>query len=183
MSKKPSRKPNRNELVALAALQRRELGSICFEPYPSESPDFLLEQTIGIEVRRLDEQILVKDGSPAKADRLHAVPGLFKQIIKDFGQATRGPGWHLLLRYNQEADLKDKSCVRSIRKALVEFLENPEKRIVFRNRNLQIGAVARTIHFWSSSHAKMRTHFSTTIFCIRHFVRTSFDVLKRSPKK
>lgn len=135
------RKPRGNELVALAALQRREHESICFEPYPGESPDFLLEQSIGIEVQGLVEQILMADRSPADPQRLHAVSDAFRKMIEKFGKATRGPGWHLLLRYDQEADLKDKICIRAIRTSLDKFLENPEARTVFRHSNLQVDAV------------------------------------------
>jgi hypothetical protein len=100
-----------------------------YEPDGNVPPDFLVDNTIAVEVRRLNEYIVI-DGEGKGLEEL-AIP-LHKQIVKILGQidAQEAPGehtWYLSYRYkNKPPDAK--TIAKQLPEELLRFLRSSDER-------------------------------------------------------
>jgi hypothetical protein len=108
-------------------LAHRGYVDIVYEPDGNIPPDFLVDGTIAIEVRRLNKNYF--DGSDVKGLEEVAIP-LYKRInalVDSLGAPTEGESWFVAFRLRRPVK-PWKSLDPKLRQALEEFKATPTKQ-------------------------------------------------------
>lgn len=116
---------NQDEKIAEKYLKKYH-KNVIFEPDGNIPPDFLIEDCIGVEVRRLNQQYYLEDGK-AKGLREMAIPlqDRIEEVLSSYAVEIDGNNFWVGLRYERD---KGKLHVseRMIREAIDAFQKQNE---------------------------------------------------------
>jgi hypothetical protein len=112
---------DKTESIAKLHLSGRGYADIVYEPQPNQSPDFLVNGRIAVEVRRLNQNFEAEDGPVGLESAQIAIERMVYRLVSEIAPP---PGvcesWWVMLSY--ERPLRDWIHLRrSIRRALVDF--------------------------------------------------------------
>ena len=99
-------------------------GTVVYEPEPGKPPDFLIDNTIAVEVRRLNQNKIIGEGYEGLETAQQNLRRLITPILATLGPCESENSW--FVRYNFERPLPAGKTVRS---ALVEYLQRFRKDI------------------------------------------------------
>lgn len=106
---------------------------IIYEPVRNETPDFLVEGRIAVEVRRLNQNDMTTPGKLVGRDSLQIdLLQAMEEVLHSFGPPKQGNSWSVRYIFGrplpyQKPDLqRDLRCLKAAaKKQLTAFLENP----------------------------------------------------------
>jgi hypothetical protein len=118
-------------------LAHRGYANVIFEPDGNIPPDFLVEGTIAIEVRRLNQNHF--NGTDAEGLEEVAIPlrDRIKKLVSSLGAPTEDESWFVFFRFKRPVE-PWKSLGPKLRQALETFITAPVK---------QKGIIAKTQGF------------------------------------
>lgn len=117
---------DKTEQIAHAYLLARGYGSARFEPDGNTPPDFLVEERIAVEVRRLNQHEHTAAG-PKGIEGAHFVVGpLLRKLALELGPARDAESWFVSMHFARP--LPEWSVVRkSLKRTLLAFRDNPNR--------------------------------------------------------
>jgi hypothetical protein len=117
------------EKIALAHLSARGFQNVIYEPDGNVPPDFLVDDRIAVEVRRLNEH--TKDDTDPRGLEEVAIPrnAQFRRLLASFGAPTDGISW--FVSYSLRRPVRPwKELEPDLRVALETFLRDHDARRV-----------------------------------------------------
>src|SRR3990167_3153303 len=121
------RQMNQEEKTAEKYLVGLSRGVVKFEPDGNIPPDFSLASTIGIEVRRLNQNYF--DGNRAEGLEERSIPleQIFKRVLNSFDKKFNEHSYWVSIIYQRPLRDGGKTVAADMRKALESFLEGTRK--------------------------------------------------------
>lgn len=100
-------------------------GAVVFEPDGNIPPDFSLGETIGIEVRRLNQNHERPNGSKNGLEEF-SIPLLasLKKHLPLIGSSVQGESWLVSIDYQRPIGLSPKSLIAKIKSELTTFMHS-----------------------------------------------------------
>ncbi|MCC7701663.1 hypothetical protein IGS59_05380 [Janthinobacterium sp. GW460P] len=98
---------NRDELIASDFLNSLNVGIVESEPDGNVTPDFLIDKTIAVEVRRLNMNYVLSDDKMEGFEKI--VTGAWKRmdrILKTLGPSIAGESWNVVMQFRRPLDWK-----------------------------------------------------------------------------
>ena len=128
-----------SEQLVQQHLAHRSYKSIVYEPDGNVPPDFLVDGTIAIEVRRLNQNH--SDGVETKGLEEVAIP-LWKKIenlVKSLGSPIAGESWFVFFRFGRPME-SWKTLEPKIRNALQTFVQRSirDKGMILAENNFEV---------------------------------------------
>jgi hypothetical protein len=119
---------NRDEQLVDVYLKSLALGSVAFEPDGNIPPDFLIDDRIAVECRRLNQHYLV-DGRPRGLEE-DSIPLLqsIERLLGIFPPHRDGSSWFLLFRIRRPLS-HWRQLRPKLKAALEQFLAKPDEGI------------------------------------------------------
>lgn len=116
----------REERVAETYLKSLGIGEVVFEPNGNIPPDFLLNGTIAIEVRRLNQHSFRNGEVRGLEEASMPLFGLLPSALSEFDSSYEGRSYWVSVRFHRPVG---KSAVnkKAITKALTAFLKEPSQ--------------------------------------------------------
>ncbi len=110
-------------LVAYEFLVKLDAGTLAYEPDGNIPPDFALGDRIGVEVRRLN-QILMINGKHHGAEEI-SIPlwDAFTEVLSSFDEQFQGKSYWVGIVFNDSLGKPTKAAKREIRRALQAFID------------------------------------------------------------
>lgn len=134
---------NRDEAIAEAYLRMLDMGDVVYEPDGNVTPDFLVGGSIAVEVRRLNQHVMV-DGAPQGLEVAEA--GILKyvtRLLPTLGRPVSGRSWWVSFHFRRPLDWK--KLKKDIRKALTEVVLSDDRQTLRLRRNFEMD-VAPALH-------------------------------------
>jgi hypothetical protein len=141
-----------SEKLVDAHLRHRGFTSVVYEPDGNVPPDFLVNETVAIEVRRLNQNDFT--GTAAKGLEEVAIPLLerVKALLQSLGPPIAGESWFVHFTYKRPVE-DWKTLEHKLRSALQAFVAASTKgrQVIARGTNVELEVYCRT----SKPHADM----------------------------
>lgn len=105
---------------------RKEYGeNVIYEPYPNQTPDFQLNSTIAIEVRRLNQHFFGVEKAEGLEQVAYNTSKILNQILDQLNQKyqTKYPEKSFLVWFDYKRPFNFKMAKKEIKQALENFLE------------------------------------------------------------
>jgi hypothetical protein len=121
----------REERLAYRYLKSLGLGEVVYEPERNLPPDFLISETIAVEVRRLNQNEAIAEGGALRGLEETWIPFnmQFRKLLASFGQPPAGCSW--FVSYSLARPLPPWRELRSALKShLANFRDNPSNKKV-----------------------------------------------------
>lgn len=117
-----------SERLANQYLLALERGSVIFEPDGNTPPDFSLAGTIGVEVRRLNQNFEYSDGSMEGLEQL-AIPlwRYLEKALPSIGPSIDGESWFVGIDFRRPIDPR-KLLWAKIKKELIAFMTPNDRK-------------------------------------------------------
>lgn len=130
-----------SELTAKLFLEKH-FSKIEYEPIRGQAPDFLCNAEIAIEVRLLDQAVVVDGRSEGLMSGGIPLARTLQKIYSEFHQDDTSRQWFVHHTFSRPIPCK-KTVAASVRKCLNDFLNTPEKakETSFQIQNLKITVV------------------------------------------
>src|SRR5579864_4757122 len=106
-----------DEKLAFPYLVSLNLGVVIYEPEPGKPPDFLINNTIAVEVRRLNQNKITDQGYEGLETAQQNLSRLIPPILAALGPCESENSWFVL--YNFERPLP---AAKTVRSALFDYL-------------------------------------------------------------
>jgi hypothetical protein len=133
-------------------LRHRGYVDVVYEPDGNIPPDFLVDGTVAIEVRRLNQNHF--SGPDAKGLEEVAIPlwNKVKTLLVTMGPPTKGESWFVHFRFSRPVE-SWKTLEGKLRSALSAFAASPSqgRAIIANGQNFELEVFCRT----SKPHASM----------------------------
>lgn len=98
-------------------------GPVVFEPDGNVTPDFSLNDNIGIEVRRLNQNFQQADGSTKGFDKVvRPLEESMEELLLSFGESVNGESWYVHMEFCRPLGAL-KVLRKKIKTRLLEFKE------------------------------------------------------------
>jgi hypothetical protein len=120
------REMNREEQIAETYLKSIGFRDVVFEPDGNIPPDFSLNGTIAVEVRRLNQHFFTKDGARGLEEARIPLFKLLKSSLSEFDSLYKGHSYWVSVRFHRPIG-NSNSNKKAINKALINFLNRPYK--------------------------------------------------------
>jgi len=129
----------REEELAQRYLVSLRLGQVIYEPEPNLPPDFLIDGTVAVEVRRLNQNEITESGDRRGLEETHIPFTMrFKKLLSSLGPPRNGMSW--FVTYRIQRPLTPWEGLRPmVKECLLTFLENPLAEPIQVDDNLEIG--------------------------------------------
>lgn len=108
---------NRSEELAQLYLESLGLGPVVHEPDGQQTPDFVIDGRIAVEVRRLNQNHETSEGFEGLEGVTAALHRYVEKLLPTFGPAPDGRGWWVSYDYRRPLDGK------AVKQALPRVLE------------------------------------------------------------
>jgi hypothetical protein len=109
-----------DEKIAERFLKSLNQGLVEHEPNGNVTPDFLLNTKTGVEVRRLNQNYVLPDGSLEGYEKVAASGWkAMERILKEFGPSVDGESWYVF--FSVRSPVNWGQCTAYVRKWLAEF--------------------------------------------------------------
>jgi len=118
------REMNREEQIAEAYLKSLGLKNVVFEPDGNIPPDFSVDDTIAIEVRRLNQHYFTKDDVHGLEETRIPLFQLLESALREFDSQYKGCSYWVSIRFHRPVE-KGITNKKAIVKALTDFLQRP----------------------------------------------------------
>lgn len=115
---------NREEQIAETYLRSLGFMSVVYEPDGNIPPDFLLDDTIAVEVRRLNQHSLKEGQARGLEEARIPLFTLMESCLSKFDKMYDSRSYWVSVRFQRPVG-KSNSNKRTIVKALIDFLSNP----------------------------------------------------------
>jgi hypothetical protein len=118
---------DRTEKLVSEHLAHRGYKDVVYEPDGNIPPDFLVDGSIAIEVRRLNQNHF--DGQDAKGLEEVAIPlwNKIRSLVLSFGAPTCGESWFVYFRFTRPVE-HWKTLEPTLRNAIQGFVQSQDKR-------------------------------------------------------
>lgn len=134
-----------SEKLVQAHLRSRGFSDVEYEPDGNIPPDFLVNRSIAVEVRRLNQNDF--SGPARKGLEEVSIPlwRSVQQIVASFGPPTQGESWFVNFRFSRPVETL-KTLEPKLRSGLSAFALSPTKRrsIVAAGQNFELEVFCRT---------------------------------------
>lgn len=128
-----------------AHLKHRGFTDVAYEPDGNVPPDFLVNGTIAIEVRRLNQNHFGK--SEAKGLEEVAIPlwNKIKKLLASLGAPTRGDSWFVHFRFTRPVE-PWRTLEAKLRRALQDFIaaEEHSRRVIASAEGIELEVICKT---------------------------------------
>ena len=114
----------REEQTAETYLKSLDIGDVVFEPDGNIPPDFLLNGTIAIEVRRLNQHFFTHDIVRGLEETRMPLFGLLESSLREFDSLYEGRSYWVSVEFRRPVG-KSNANKKAIVKALTGFLNKP----------------------------------------------------------
>lgn len=116
-----------SERLAEQYLLSLKRGSVVYEPDGEKTPDFAFAGTIGVEVRRLNQNYEHPDGSmEGLEDRSISLWQKLKKLLPTIGPSIDGESWYVKIIFRRP--IAKKFPRRRIQKKLCEFMTSTDRK-------------------------------------------------------
>ncbi len=133
---------NLEEIIAEDYLKGLSLGQIIFEPDGNIPPDFNIGKTIGVEVRRLNQNYFGNSEPEGLEQLSFPLWDLLEKESSKFDTKYKGNSYWIFIEYNRPNNESGKDTAKSIKKNLNNFLlgggQTPADLIVNNNLTLSL---------------------------------------------
>jgi hypothetical protein len=124
---------NREENLVFHFLKTKyPSGNIIFEPYPNLPPDFSVNSSIGIEVRRLNQNSFTSDGVSGYETLDINIHNAILDVLDKFPNVPKQPTYMVCYEYSRQITIKLLQFKKQLAKNLDEFLQKPEKEFPYK---------------------------------------------------
>lgn len=106
-------------------LLRRGFSDVIFEPDGNVTPDFLVNQRIAVEVRRLDQNRQTAGGTRSLEMEAAPLGKMIERVLRGIGRSKPGPSWFVLYSFGRPLP-KLKHLEAALRERLLQFATDPE---------------------------------------------------------
>jgi len=115
---------NREEQIAETYLKSLGFRDVIFEPDGNIPPDFSLDGTTGVEVRRLNQHFFTKDEVRGLEETRIPLFGLLESSLGELDSLYKGRSYWVSIRFRRPVG-KRNTNKKAIVKALTDFLSRP----------------------------------------------------------
>lgn len=113
------------ERLVEAHLKQRGYQSVVYEPDGNTTPDFLVDGTIAVEVRRLNQNHFGKDGTKGLEEVAISLEKQVKALLAEMGPPAAGESWFVHYRFSRPVE-DWKTLKVKVRNGLQSFMaSNP----------------------------------------------------------
>jgi hypothetical protein len=113
------------EKLVEAHLKQRGHQSVVYEPDGNTPPDFLVDGTIAVEVRRLNQNHFGEDGTEGLEEVAISLGKQVKALLAEMGPPTAGESWFVHYRFSRPVE-DWKTLKTKVRNGLQSFMaSNP----------------------------------------------------------
>lgn len=113
---------NKDEQIVFNYLLRKNGSDVIFEPNGNIPPDFLVDTSFAIEVRRLNQQFFSKGKSEGLETLSHQLFSAFKEVLVSFDTMYSGKSYWVYLRYKRPCKTSIKETKKLMRNSLLRFI-------------------------------------------------------------
>ena len=112
---------NREEKITEAYLKSLGFKNVVFEPDGNIPPDFLIDDRIAVEVRRLNQHFFTKDEAQGLEEGRLPLFKLMQSSLSEFDLQYNGDSYCVSIRFHRPIQ-KGSAVKKAIHKALTQFL-------------------------------------------------------------
>jgi hypothetical protein len=130
------------EAIVLKHLSHLGYTNVIYEPSPNETPDFLINGEIAVEVRRLNQNHSGPNGSEGLEQVSIPLWNGIKKLLPTLGPPLRGESWFVYFRFSRPVG-DFKGFVPNLKKALVAFQASslPAGGTVYRGQGIEVDLI------------------------------------------
>ena len=120
---------NHSENIALQYLKYVGFSRITYEPRGrSTAPDFLVDESIAVEVREMGQHILGVEGRPCALKKVdNPVEATLARILASLGPPQNGVSWGVAIDYDSQVPGR-RQVDKAVRQCLQSFMDNDDTR-------------------------------------------------------
>lgn len=118
---------NSEEIVAERYLRSIQTGNIRYEPDGNVPPDFSIGNTVAVEVRRLNQNILDKEKAVGLENFAFPIWQVFVEVLKSFDRSSTSSTFFVGLEFQRTPDASFKDIKHRISSGLSDFLTDQRK--------------------------------------------------------
>jgi hypothetical protein len=129
---------NEDEKFSYEYLVNQGFNNVVFEPDGNIPPDFLVDGSIAVEVRRLNQHIKTNNKSEPLEELQFKIEPKLKEIVKELD--IKFPGYSVFISIKYQRPLRvTKKLANKIREGILEHLSLKQSHATFKvNENLEI---------------------------------------------
>ena len=115
-------KMNRDEKIVFDHLIRLYGNNVVFEPIKNETPDFLVNSTIAVEVRRLNQQYISGKEVEGLENLSFSIWNILEEVLLSFDTTYIGDSYWVHFKYKRPFSSSLKSSKKDLKIALSNFI-------------------------------------------------------------
>ncbi len=118
---------DKDEKIAYEYLNSKGFKDIKYEPDGNRPPDFLADNKYAIEVRRLNQNILINEGYEGLEETEIPLYQKVQKVLSSFGKSTNG-SWFVWYRFSRPIP-KLKTVEKELKELLINILKEDRQRL------------------------------------------------------
>ncbi len=120
---------NESETLAERYLNTLGIGEVVFEPDGNIPPDFVVGESIAVEVRRLNQNFEDQGGSYKGLEEIEIpVWRLFKKLLPNLGPSIEDESWYVAVTFRRPLNIEWKQLKKTVEEKLRTFRLNPSRQ-------------------------------------------------------
>lgn len=105
--------------------------NVIFEPIPNSTPDFVINENIAIEVRRLNQNFKYKDNTEGLENLAFPLFAIFRNVLSSFDSFYKEKSYWVSIHYRRPIIINRQNIEKKMKIALQNFLSLHEPNLPF----------------------------------------------------